>query len=87
MGKHKPIEVRVSMLEKTVKKNTRDIKKLDKRVAALETAFSKELASIHEELLKTMFEAFGFVPPTEIGKEADKFLAERMKREAQGEET
>ena len=87
MVRRKPVAAKVSALEKAVKKNTRDIKKLDKRVSALETAFSKELASIHEELMKTMFEAFGLVPPTEIGKEADKFLAERMKKEAQGEET
>lgn len=87
MARRRPVEVRVSALEKAVKKNTKAIKGLDKRVSALETAFSKELANIHEELMKTMFESFGFVPPTEIGKEADKFLAERMKKEVQGEET
>jgi len=87
LGRRAPTRAKVSALEKRVKKNTKAIKELDKRVSALETAFSKELSSIHEELMKAVFESFGFVPPSEIGSAYDKILEERTKKEEAGGET
>ena len=82
MAKRKPVETRVAVLEKTVKKNTREIKRLEKRITALENAYSKELANVHGELVDAMFEAFGFVPPSQIGSAYD----EIMKKKAEAKE-
>jgi len=78
VASRKPRKTRRPSLEERVRQNTKEIKELKKRVGALESAFSKELASIHEELMKTMFEAFGLVPPTEIGSEYDKLMMKKF---------
>ena len=80
--RRRPVEARVTALERAVKKNAREIKKLDKRVAALENAYSKELVSVHKELVEAVFEAFGLVPPSKIGTAYEEIVMKKKKAEA-----
>jgi len=69
------------VLDRILKKYDRKLKKLEKKLNELEKGHSKVLAQTYKDALKSVYEALGLVPPDEIGKEAERLLLEKAKKE------